>query len=312
MSTLPVEDTTTLRTNDLGRGNRIRKSLFASWWWAVPALVLAILVHYVAVAVGGGWSFTDWNGIGDARWVGIDNFVRIFAEGGLGRQALVNTVVLAFGYLIGTNILGLLLALGLNRGPKSRYILRVVIFMPTVLSPLAVAYIWRFIYQPRGPLNGFLAAIGLQDLQKVWLADPTTAIWTILVVMVWQSTGLVMVIYLAGLAGVPIELEEAAAIDGANAFQRFRHVVFPLIRPSLVIASTLMLIQGLRVFDQVMALTGGGPFNATETLATQVYKQTFAYGEFGYGAALSLVLTVLIIVTSLIQLALVRGREENA
>jgi raffinose/stachyose/melibiose transport system permease protein len=311
VSTIPP-DTTTTALNSLGRENRIRKPLYASWWWAIPALALAILVHYIAVLVGAGWSFTDWNGIGPWEFVGFDNFVKIFSEGGLGRQALLNTLFLAFGFLIGTNVFGLLLALGLNRGPKLRYVLRVVIFMPTVLSPLAVSYIWRFIYQPRGPLNGFLESIGLGELQKVWLADPSTAIWTILIVMVWQTTGLVMVIYLAGLAGVPQELEEAAAIDGANAWQRFRHIVFPLLRPSFVIASTLMLIQGLRVFDQVMALTGGGPFNATETLATQVYKQTFAYGQFGYGAALSLVLTILIIVTSLIQLALVRGKEENA
>lgn len=282
--------------------------LFASWWWAIPALVASLLIHYVAVAAGGTFAFTNWRGIGSFEWVGLDNFAKIFS-GDLGRTAIVNTLILAFGFVVGTNVLGVLLALGLNRGVKTRYFLRVVIFMPTVLSPLAVSYIWRFIYQPAGPLNSFLGSVGLESWQRTWLADPTTSLWTILVVMVWQSTGLVMVIYLAGLAGVPQELEEAAAIDGATVFQRFRLVVFPLIRPSFVIASTLMLIQGLRVFDQVMALTGGGPFNATETLATQVYKQTFAYGQFGYGAALSLVLTVLIIVISLAQMALTSSRE---
>lgn len=285
--------------------------MLASWWWAVPALVAAVLVHYVAVAIGGSFAFTDWRGLGAFEWIGFDNFVTIFASD-LGRVAIVNTLLLAFGFLVGTNIFGLILALGLNRGVKLRYVLRVVIFMPTVLSPLAVSYIWRFIYEPVGPLNTFLATIGLESWQRVWLADPTMSIWAILIVMVWQSTGLVMVIYLAGLAGVPLELEEAAALDGANVFQRFRHVVFPMIRPSFVIASTLMLIQGLRTFDQIMALTGGGPFNATETLATQVYKQTFAYGQFGYGAALSLVMTVLIIVISLTQMWLTRGKEERS
>lgn len=311
MTTLPAPPVTT-DISVLGTQSRIRKPLFASWWWAIPAIVLAVLVHYIAVLIGAGYSFTDWRGIGPWEFVGLENFVRVFAEGGLGRQALFNTVFLAFGFVIGTNLLGLLLALGLNRGPKLRYVLRVVIFMPTVLSPLAVSYIWRFIYQPEGPLNNFLASIGLSDLQRIWLADPTTAIWTILVVMVWQTTGLVMVIYLAGLAGVPQELEEAAAIDGASTWQRFRSITLPMIRPSVVIASTLMTIQGLRVFDQVMALTGGGPFNATETLATQVYKQTFTLGQFGYGAALSLVLTVLILIISLVQLALVRGRDQES
>ena len=295
---------------DVVPAKRVRRTLFASWWWALPALAIAFIVHYLAVGIGGVYAFTDWRGIGPWNWVGVQNFVEIFS-GELGQRSVWNTLLLAFGFVIGTNVLGLLLALGLNRGVKLRYVLRVVIFMPTVLSPLAVSYIWRFIYQPDGALNGFLASIGLEQLQRTWLADPSAAVWTILVVMVWQSTGLVMVIYLAGLAGVPQEIEEASLIDGASLWQRFRYVTLPSIRPSVVIASTLMTIQGLRVFDQVMALTGGGPFNATETLATQVYKQTFAYGQFGYGAALSLVLTVLILVISLVQLALVRGRGEN-
>ncbi|WP_240752800.1 carbohydrate ABC transporter permease [Microbacterium hydrothermale] len=305
----PVPTPVPTEVDEPPRPRRVRRALFASWWWAIPALVVAFVVHYLAVAVGGLYAFTDWRGIGAWNWVGLENFIQIFS-GELGQRSVWNTLLLAFGFVVGTNIFGLLLALGLNRGVKLRYVLRVVIFMPTVLSPLAVSYIWRFIYQPDGALNGFLGNLGLESLQRTWLADPQAAVWTILVVMVWQSTGMVMVIYLAGLAGVPQEIEEASLIDGASVWQRFRYVTLPSIRPSVVIASTLMVIQGLRVFDQVMALTGGGPFNATETLATQVYKQTFAYGQFGYGAALSLVLTVLILVISLVQLALVRGRGE--
>ena len=119
--------------------------------------------------------------------------------------------------------------------------------------------------------------------------------------MAWQTSGLCMVIYLAGLATVPPEIEEAAALDGAGTWRRFRYITVPSIRPSIAIASTLMLIQGLRVFDQVMALTGGGPGGATETLATQVYKETFALSNFGFGAALALVLTLIILIFSVLQ-----------
>jgi raffinose/stachyose/melibiose transport system permease protein len=126
--------------------------------------------------------------------------------------------------------------------------------------------------------------------------------------MVWQSIGFVSVVYLAGLATVPHELEEAAGIDGAGHWNRFWHITLPLIQPSLAIATTLTLIQGLRVFDQVMALTGGGPANATQTLATEIYQLTFTYQEFGLGAAMALILTVFILVFTIAQLALTRDR----
>jgi raffinose/stachyose/melibiose transport system permease protein len=130
-----------------------------------------------------------------------------------------------------------------------------------------------------------------------------------MVVMIWQNIGLVMVIYLAGLANVPPEIEEAAAIDGAGGWRRFWRITVHLIRPSIVIASVLLLVQGLKVFDQVLGLTGGGPDNATQTLGTQVYQQTFINGEFGYGDALSLILTIIVIIFALLQLLLLRNRE---
>ena len=144
------------------------------------------------------------------------------------------------------------------------------------------------------------------------MADPALAIWTVLIVIVWQNTGFAMVIYMAGLAAVPVEIEEAAAIDGANLWQRFWHVVLPSIRPAVAIATTLGIVNGLRVFDQIMALTAGGPAGATETLATQVYKQSFALGNFGYGAALALLLTLIILAFALVQQRVTSGpREEN-
>jgi raffinose/stachyose/melibiose transport system permease protein len=280
---------------------------YGHWWWALPAIVMVLLIHYIGTAGGAFYAFTDYTGIGDFNFIGLENFQRIFDDPTM-VGALRNTLFVAFGFLIATNVIGLLLALALNRTLKSRYVLRALFFMPVVLSPLAVSYIWKFIFQFNGPLNQFLGAVGLESLQKTWLADPTLALWCVLFVMTWQTFGLVMVIYLAGLATVPMEIEEAAALDGAGTWSRFWHVTVPLIRPSLVIASALMLIQGLRVFDQVMALTGGGPGGATETLATQVYKETFALSNFGFGAALALMLTVIILIFSAVQQFATRER----
>ncbi|MET0782121.1 MAG: sugar ABC transporter permease [Microbacterium sp.] len=289
---------------------RGRKPLisYGHWWWALPAVILVIGVHYVATLTGGFFAFTNWTGLGDWEWIGIDNFVRIFNDPQL-LGAVWNTLFLAFGSVILTNVIGLLFALAINRMLKTRYILRTLLFMPVVLSPLAVAYVWKFIFQFNGPLNGFLAAIGLEDLQKVWLADPTWSIWAILITVVWQQTGFVMVIYLAGLASVPVEVEEAAALDGAGIWGRFWNVTVPAIRPSIAIATTLGIIQGLRIFDQILALTGGGPAGATETLATEVYKQAFALGQFGFGSALALVLTVIILAFAILQQFVTRDRD---
>lgn len=281
---------------------------FGHWWWALPALLAMLGAHYAATIAGGFFAFTDWSGIGRFQFVGIDNFVRIFREPGM-LLALTNSLVLAFGFVVATNVLGIVLALGLNRGVKSRFWLRALLFMPAILSPLAVAYLWRFIFDFTGPLNQFLAAIGLQDAQRVWLADPAVSLWVVLFVMVWQGTGIAMVVYLAGLATVAPELEEAAALDGAGLWGRFRHVILPGIRPSLAIALTLTVIQGLRAFDQILALTGGGPAGATETMATQVYKTAFVMGDFGYGAALALALTLIILVFAVLQQRVTRTQD---
>ncbi len=288
---------------------RSRRVGYGYWWWSLPALLLMLLVVYVTTASGAFFAFTDWTGIGTFDFVGLANFARIFRTPEL-LGSLVNTLVLAFGFLIFTNLFGLLFALALNRTLKTRYLLRTLVFMPVVLSPIAVSYVWKFIFNFNGPLNQILGALGFKSLETDWLASPSLAIACVLVVMVWQNIGFVMVTYLAGLATVPPELEEAAALDGASVWRRFRSVVVPMIQPSIAIATTLTLIQGLRVFDQVMALTGGGPDNATQTLASEIYQQTFTYQQFGFGAAMALMLSVLILVFTIAQQAATRDRTE--
>ena len=281
---------------------------YGYWWWALPALVLLIATIYATTVYGGFYAFTDWTGVGDYNFVGFANFTNIFQTPEL-LGALTNTLLLAGGFFIFANVLGLGLALALNRILKTRYLLRTLLFMPVVLSPVAVSFIWKFIFAYDGPLNQVLGYLGLTSWQTDWLADPHLALICVLVVMVWQNTGFVMVTYLAGLATVPPELEEAAALDGAGVFRRFRTITLPMIQPSVAIATTLTLIQGLRVFDQVLALTGGGPAGATETLGTQIYKQTFTFNSFGSGAAMALTLMLLILVFRVLQQFATRDRS---
>lgn len=283
---------------------------FGRWWWALPAVALTLVVTYMATAFGAFFAFTDWTGLGDFNFVGFDNFIQVLQDPTL-VGSVRNTLFLAAGFVVFTNILGLLFALALNRTLKTRFVLRALIFMPVVLSSVAVSFVWKFIFAFDGPLNQFLEAVGLGNLKQDWLANPSLALWCILAVMVWQSIGFVMVIYLAGLATVPMELEEAAALDGAGMWRIFRSIVLPTIQPSVAIATVLTLIQGLSVFDQVLTLTGGGPADATQTLASQVYSQTFVYGAFGLGAAAALILTVFILILALIQQFIVRDRATN-
>lgn len=281
------------------------------WLWVFPAVLLVLALRYAATAAGGWYAFTDWDGISrNAHFVGLDNFREIL-ENPASRGALENTILLAVTFVVAANTIGLALALALNRTLKTRTLLRALFFAPVVMSSLAVSYIWQFIFSYTGPLNRFLDAVGLDSWQRAWTGDPTWALWTIFVVLVWQFAGLAMVMYLAGLAGIPDELDEAAAVDGASSFRRFRKITLPLLAPAITVSVTLSLIYSLGVFDQVLALTGGGPVDASETLATQIYKQTFAFGRFGYGTALSLVLTVLITAMALAQLAVLRYRERR-
>lgn len=279
------------------------------WVLAVPAVGFLIAFHFIPAIAGGWYAFTSWNGVSaSADWVGLRNFRQIFDSSDT-RGALIHTLTLASTFVVLVNIIGLCLALGLNRGVKSRNVLRSLFFAPVIVSPLAIAYIFQYVFDYGGPLNKLLGGLGLDSWQRPWLGDPHWALWTILTVLVWQFSGLTMVIYLAGLSGIPQELDEATAVDGATVWMRFRRVTLPLLAPAITVNVTLTLIFGLRVFDQVLGLTGGGPVDATETLATQVYKQTFAYGRFGYGAALALMLAALISVMAISQALILRARE---
>jgi raffinose/stachyose/melibiose transport system permease protein len=280
------------------------------WLLALPGLAALLAFHFVPIGFGGYYAFTNWNGLTHATWIGLRNFRDIFADQSA-RGALWHTLELAGCFVVAVNAIGLTLALALNRAVKTRHLLRSLFFAPVAVSPLAIAFIWRWIFDYQGALNRVLADVGLESWRRAWLGDPRTALWTILVVMIWQFSGLAMVLYLAGLQGISDEVYEATLVDGASGWLRLRKVVLPLLAPAITVSATITLIHGLRVFDQVMALTQGGPVDASETLATQIYKQTFYVGRFGYGAAFALILTALIAVLALTQLALLRMNEER-
>jgi raffinose/stachyose/melibiose transport system permease protein len=281
------------------------------WWFALPAMLLFAFVVLVPSARGVYYAFTDWDGLDpDFSFVGLDNFSEMFRDTDA-VQAIWHTLLIAVAITVVQNALGLLLALGVNSAIKSRNVLRVFLFAPAVITPIVTAYLWRNLLGPDGAVNSLFGAVGLGGWKQDWLGSPQVALWSVIGVIVWQYAGYSMVIFLAGLQSVPKEIHEAAAIDGAGPVRRFWSVTRPLLAPALTINLMLSIIGGIKLFDQVYALTGGGPGHATDTLSTLIYKDAFTLGEFGYSIALAVVLTIIVAVVSTGQY-LVLSRNERA
>jgi raffinose/stachyose/melibiose transport system permease protein len=289
----------------LGRRSR------APWWFLVPALALYAFVVLVPSGRGAILAFTDWNGISPTwEWIGLDNFVRLW-ETEVARESVVRTIIIALSIMIVQNAIGLLLALGVNSQIKSRNLLRVFLFAPAVLTPVVIAYLWRNLLAPTGALNALLDAVGLEGLQRQWLGDSDYAMWAIIGIVVWQFAGYSMVIFLAGLQSIPIDVHEAAALDGAGSVRRFISIDLPLLAPAITINLMLSIIGGIKLFDQVYATTGGGPANSTETLSTLIYRFAFSSGQFAFAIAIAVVLTVLVSIFAFAQYAILRRGERR-
>lgn len=283
------------------RPSRRRRRRSRIGWFLVPAALPYLLFLIVPAAQGAGYSVTDWNGLDpDFSFVGLGNYLRILTDSQAVR-AITNTVLLAIVVTGVENVIGLLLALALNGRLKSRNVLRLIFFAPVVILSIVVAFLWQFIYTPDGPLNELLATVGLSSAALNWLGDPSVALWSIGVIVIWQFSGYAMVIYLAGLQAVPAELMEAAALDGTNAVQRFRYIVRPILMPAFTVNLMLSLIRTLMIFDQIWVTTQGGPAQSTDSLSTLVYRNAFQYGELGYSAAIAVVLTLFVAVLGIVQ-----------
>ncbi|WP_432877597.1 carbohydrate ABC transporter permease [Kribbella sp. CA-245084] len=290
---------------------RTRSGLKVSWWFLLPALVFYLFVTIVPSARGFVYSFTDWNGVRPViNFVGLDNYAKIFTDPAA-FSSIGNTLLFAIAITILQNGIGLALALGANTLIKSRNVLRVVFFAPAVLTSVVTAFVWKFIFAPDGPLNTTLASVGLGNLQHDWLGDATTAQGAVIFSTVWQFSGYSMVIFLAGLQGIPEEIYEAAAVDGAGVWRRFVSIVRPLLAPAITVNLMLSIIGGLKTFDQILVLTDGGPGNSTATIASTIYKNAFSYGQFSYGIALAVILTIGVAIVSAIQYRLLAQQENR-
>ena len=258
-------------------------------------------------------SFMKWNGLTTTKqFVGFDNYIQVFTQDPVFWTAVRNTVLWTVMSVIFPPAIGFALALALNQNIPGRSPLRALFYLPVIIAPIAVATMWRWMYDPFfGLFNAALTALGLQGLIRDWLGDPNVALFAMFVAYVWQTVGFSLVLFLAGLQGVSQTLIEASRIDGAGRFEVFRYVTLPALRPSIAIVLVLSIINSLKAFDIVYGMTGGGPAQSTQMLALWAYTQAMQLGDFGRGAAISVVLLVITIAIVIPYLTWTRAREAS-
>ncbi|WP_313151918.1 carbohydrate ABC transporter permease [Lacrimispora sp.] len=263
----------------------------------IPAVILFLVFVIYPFIQGIRLSFTNWNGYSQTmKFVGIKNYARLFQDANV-KTALVNTLIYGVMSTVIQNILGLGYALFLNTKFKGRSIVRTIIYMPVMIAPLIMGYIMYFFFQyDGGAVNDILTALHMEPVDL--LVHSGTAIRIIVMVNSLQFVGVAMVIYLAGLQNVPTMYYEAAMIDGATFWERFKHITIPLLMPAISSSTILNLIGGLKLFDLVMALTSGGPGFSTHSLSTLVTNQYFSAQSAGYASAIGIFSFLLIMIIS--------------
>ena len=280
--------------------------------WLAAAFVLPPLAVYAVFMIypflgSIYYSLTDWDGASAAKeWVGLGNYSQLLHDSRMW-TALSHNVIWAVLGTLAPIIIGFVLAVLLWENGRLILLFRTIFFIPFILPTVVIATVWQWIYNPvNGVLNTGLERIGADALTKGWLGDPDTALIAVLVAAVWATVGFVVVVLLAGLQNLDMSLIDAAVVDGANWRQRARHVILPGIAPVLTMVTTVTLIGAFGVFDIVFIMTQGGPGYSSDLLATYTYKMAFNQNQVGYGAALSMIITVLSLVTAV---AFVRLRE---
>lgn len=275
-----------------------------------PALILYMLFIIVPTVSSVYYSFTSWDGISpDVKFIGLANYKEIFTSARFG-NALKNTIILTVFISVLENAFALALAVLVDNIRWGKNFFRSAFYIPVLISGIVSGFIWKIMYNYNfGAINSILTQIGLGDFRQDWLGNTSLTLIMIGVVLVWKGAGYYMIIYLASLQSVSTDVIEAAEIDGASPWQRFRMITIPLISGAFTINFTLSLINGLKVFDQINVMTDGGPGFTSETLVYLLYKVGFTEGRQGFGTAVGIMLLFIIIILNTIQQKFLRSRE---
>jgi multiple sugar transport system permease protein len=286
-------------------GNRQARSEALWGYLLISPMVIGFTVFFL-IALGASFvlSFTSWDMLSSPVWVGLDNYRNVLRDGEF-RTALGNTVAIVVPLVTLRLVVGLALAVALNSKIRFRAFYRVLFFLPVLTMPVAIGTIWKWLYDPAfGPINSFLRRVGLP--QPEWLSQPKTAVVAVVVVLLWSGVGYDMIIYLAGLQAIPRDYYDAAAVDGAGAWQQFRGITVPLLTPTIFFLSVIGIIYSFQVFDLVYVMTRIDQTNKLPTVVYYIYEEGFRSFRMGYAITVAWVLLFIILVFTLIQFRLQR------
>lgn len=280
---------------------RKRKRTLIAYSFILPNLAGFFIFTFVPIVFSVVLSFCEWNSGSEIKFVGLNNYIRMFTRDSSFWNALKNTIYYTVVTVPVTMAVSLFLAITLNQKLKGLYFFRSVIFFPYVASLVAVAVVWMALFNPdRGPVNGVLMALGVSNPPR-WAASTAWAMPTIIGLTVWKGMGYYMVVYLAALQGVSSDLYEAASLDGANKWQQFLHITWPCVTPTTFFILMMLMISTFKSYDIMYITTKGGPGEATKVLAYHIYNSAFVSYEFGYASAVAMALFGIIVVVTLVQ-----------
>lgn len=279
-------------------------------WFGVfvfPILFAFIIVVIIPMFMGIYYSFTDWNGIiNNPNWVGFSNYIEVLKNDEDFIGSFVFTAKFALVSVLAINLIGFGLALLVTRSSKLNNILRSIFFMPNLIGGLILGFVWQFIFTKAFDSIG--GKLGISFLEG-WLSTTSTGFWGLVILMSWQLSGYMMIIYIAALQSIPESLKEAAKIDGANALQRLKNIIIPLVAPAFTVGLFLTLSNSFKLFDQNLSLTNGGPHNSTQMLALNIYKTAFTFNKFGLAQAKAVIFLITVAVITLTQIYYSKKRE---
>lgn len=277
-----------------------------------PGMIVFTIIVLIPFLLGFYFSFTEWNGLDldKAKWIGMDNIHRIFTNDDKFWASFKFTLKFTVVTVVVTNILALILGLLLTRPMRGRNTLRTIFFLPNVIGGILLGYIWQFIFTKGFKTIGEMTGWHLFELP--WLGTPETGFWGLVIVFVWQTTGYMMVIYIAAIVGVPKDLMEAATIDGATYFQTVRKVIMPLVMPAITVCLFLTTSGAFKMFDLNLSLTKGGPGTSTQSLAYNIYAEALVNNRYGLGTAKAMLFFFAVSIIAVTQVWLTKRKEVEA
>lgn len=261
-----------------------------------PSLLIYAFFVFVPVIWSSYYSLFNWNGIGEAKFIGLQNYVELINDK-IFWKALKNNIIFVLASVLGQVPIALVLAIILFKNGFLQRLLRTAIFIPMVLSTVVIGLIWNYIYHPQiGILNFILDVLHLSQLKQQWLSDPKIAIFSLIPPLIWSFVGLYLIIFISALQNIPSELNDAAKIDGATGLRKLVLITLPMIWGTIQVAIILCIAGSLKSFDLVFIMTRGGPAHATELLATYMYNATFSTYRYGYGSTISTAIVMISLV----------------